>query len=158
MKGPSVSLRACKVTRWKFTVLPSASFLIFSQTYVYLAGLFATLSAAQATSNERRNYRTLLNKELLRVLDETTAEWLGYHLRVCLEILHEFYEIQDPVDMRTEDMRKTSHTRKMVFRLKAATLSEQIILISAFCCDIMQRLVVIPYRQFGTTYRSHRQG
>jgi len=45
-KGPSVSLRACKVTRWKFTVLPSASRLIFSQTYVYLAGLFAVLSAA----------------------------------------------------------------------------------------------------------------
>jgi len=50
-KGPSVSLRACKVTRWKFTVLPSASCLIFSQTYVYLPGLFAVLSAAQATSN-----------------------------------------------------------------------------------------------------------
>jgi hypothetical protein len=50
-KGPSVSLRACKVTRWKFTVLPSASLLIFSRTYVYLAGLFAVLSAAQATSN-----------------------------------------------------------------------------------------------------------
>jgi hypothetical protein len=31
-KGPSVSLRACKVTRWKFTVLPSASRLISSQT------------------------------------------------------------------------------------------------------------------------------
>jgi hypothetical protein len=30
-KGSSVSLRACKVTRWKFTVLPSAS-LISSQT------------------------------------------------------------------------------------------------------------------------------
>ena len=42
-KGPSVSLRACKVTRWKFTVLPSASRLIFSQTYVYLAGLFVAL-------------------------------------------------------------------------------------------------------------------
>ena len=48
-KGPSVSLRAFKVTRRKFTVFPSASRLIFSQTYTYRAGLFAALSAAQTT-------------------------------------------------------------------------------------------------------------
>jgi len=73
-KGSSVSLKACKVTRWKFTVLPPASPLILSHTYVYLAGLFAALSAAQATSNDRRIVGQLPNKELLSVLDETIAE------------------------------------------------------------------------------------
>jgi len=60
-KGPSVSLSACKVTRWKFTVVPSASRLIFSQTCVYLSGLFVALLAAQVMRNERRIIGTLLN-------------------------------------------------------------------------------------------------
>jgi len=42
-----------------------------------------------------------------------------------------------------------------VFRIKATTLSEQIILKYALSCDITQRPVVIPYRSFGTNYWSH---
>ena len=73
-KGPSVSLRACKVTRWKFTVLSSASRLIFLHTYLYLAGLFAVLSAVQTGGNKTRIIGKLLNTELLRLLDETIPE------------------------------------------------------------------------------------
>ena len=29
---------------------------------------------------------------------------------------------------------------------------------SALFCDIMRRILVIPYRHFGTTYRSHLEG
>jgi hypothetical protein len=40
--------------------------------------------------------------------------------------------------MRTEDLGNTSRLREVVFRIKAATLSEQLILISTLYCDITE--------------------
>jgi hypothetical protein len=60
---------------------------IFLHTYVYLADLFVALSTALATSNQRRIVAQLVSNELLSILHEEVSEYLGYYLRIFLQIL-----------------------------------------------------------------------
>ena len=80
--------------------------------------------------------------------------------RECLNLFHFPVRLQSLTrrldSWAIEQCKWLNHTRKQSFRewFQAAAAKQRR---TAVFCVITQRVVVIPYRRFGTTYRSHLQ-